>query len=240
MIKTILIDDEKSSIKVLNALFKEYFDFIEVIDTATSVKTGKVSILKHNPDLVFLDIKMNDGTGFDLLKSLPFINFKIIFMTAYSEYALKAIKTQALDYLLKPIDVDELTETLLSFKKEFEREKSIQCSYPSKILVPYKNGSIYLEVSKIIRIEAQGSYCKIFVEGKGDYLISNNLKHFEGKMNPNQFFRCHHSHLINLEKVESINNEVGMEVVLTDGSRIDVSRRKKAEFYKAMDINLNS
>lgn len=238
MVRTVLIDDEKASICVLTSLFEEYFHFVEVVGNATSVKEGKKEILKHKPDLVFLDIEMGDGTGFDLLESISVTDFKVVFITAYSEYALKAIKKRAFDYLLKPIDVDELRDTLSQIKTELQQNEMHTTKYPSKLNIPYKNGSLYIEVNKISRIEAQGSYCKIYTTDKEEYIVSNNLKHFENKLNPNQFFRCHHSHLINLSKVERIINEMGMIAVLNDGTHVDISKRKKCEFHRSMGLSL--
>lgn len=232
MIKAVLIDDETSAIKALQALLKEYFSFITVAATATSITAGKKAVLKHQPDLVFLDIELQDGSGFDLLESIP-VNFKVIFVTAYSEYALQAIKKRAFDYILKPIDVDELAKTLDEVKRTLWNQTEAS-SYSSTLSIPCKNGNVYAPADQIIRLDAHGSYCKIFMENGEAYMVSNNLSHFEKMLNPKQFFRCHNSHIINLSKVKKVLQEMGTVAVLSDGAQVDISKRRKAEFNLRM------
>jgi two-component system LytT family response regulator len=239
MIRTILIDDEDSSIQVLKTLINKYFNFIEIVGTANSVKNSKKLILEQSPDLIFLDIEMTDGTGFDLLDTVPTEKFKVIFITAYSEYTLKAIKKRAFDYLLKPIDIDELESTIFQVQKEIQKPRTKSVKYPSKINIPYKSGSAYLDTSSIIRLEAHGSYSKIHISDNEEFLVSNNLKHFENKLNPANFFRCHHSHIVNLSKVKRVINEMGTMAILEDGSHIDISKRKKNEFFRRMEMNIS-
>ncbi|ELR72726.1 two component transcriptional regulator, LytTR family [Fulvivirga imtechensis AK7] len=231
MIRVVLIDDENTAIRALQTLLHEYFDYIEVVGTASSLDEGKIVVLRQKPDLVFLDIELRDGTGFDLLEAIP-VNFKVVFVTAYSEYALKAIKKRAFDYLLKPVDVDELARTLDDIKRELQTREAPR--YPARLSIPCKNGSLYIQADQILKLDASGSYSKIFLENGDSHMASHNLSYFEKLLDPGRFFRCHHSHIVNLTKVKRVLFEMGMIVVLTDGSCVDVSKRKKTEFNQRM------
>lgn len=239
MIKTILIDNEDTLRQELKIILDEECDFIEVISVENSVEEGRKSILKYSPDLIFLDIELADGTGFDLLKSIPTIDFKIIFMTASLKYAVQAIKKGAFDYLLKPIDVDELSVTLFRIKRTLKIPNRDIERDGARFSIPYQNGIVYLEINKIIRIEAQGSYCKIHTNDQAVYTVSSRLKSYERKLGIHTFFRCHHSHIINLSKVSRVINEMKIVAVMDDGSHIDISTRRKNEFYKSMKHYLN-
>jgi len=230
MIKAILIDDENSAINALSTLLTEYFDFVEVIATANSVDEGYKVLTNHTPDIIFLDVEMPDGTGFDLLKRFSSTPFKVIFVTAYSEYAIKAIKEKAFDYLLKPIDINELTSTLQQLKGSIKPK-----STPSRISVPCKNGHQYLKTDHIIKIAASGSYCKIYLTTGENLTVSSNLKHFEQILCGQKFYRCHHSYIVNLDKVVSVINDIGAIAVLEDDSQVDISKRKKHDFIEHME-----
>lgn len=237
MIKAVIIDDEKLAVTTLQTFLEEYFDDIEVVGTASSLDDAKIVLLKQNPDLVFLDIKLKDGTGFELLDSLS-ADFRVIFVTAYSEYALEAIKKRAYDYLLKPVDIDELTDALYHVRKELQSSDSFK--HATRLAVPCKNGSIYVKINEIMRVEAHGSYSKIFLESGITHMISHNLSYIEKLLNPALFFRCHYSHIVNLSKVEKVIHELGILAVLSDGSQVQVSTRKKVDLtlrMSEMDID---
>lgn len=232
MIKAVVIDDESSAISALKAVLDEYFSFVEVIATGRSIAEGRKILLKHSPDLLFLDIELQDGSGFDLLEAIP-VNFKVVFVTAYSEYALKAIKKRAFDYLLKPVDIDELAKTLDHMRKAPDR--GALSGYAQRISIACRNGNLFVSTDDILRLEAQGSYSIIFLENGDSYLVSHNLSYFEKVLDPVHFYRCHHSHIINLGKVTRAIHELGTVAILCDGSRVDVSKRKKTEFNHRMN-----
>lgn len=244
MIKAVIIDDEKSAREILSGMLKNYCPEVEITGMANSVKKGIELIQKLQPDLVFLDIKMPLGSGFDLLESIAKINFEVIFTTAYDQYALKAIKFSALDYLLKPIDVLELkaavkkvseskSQHLLNKKLEtFIENITAKNKQLTKIVIPLSDGFKVIEVKDIIRCQSDRNYTNIFIADGSKILSSRTLKDFEELLSEYNFFRIHQSHLINLNKVKFYGKGRGGQVELSDGSTVDIARSKRAEFIK--------
>jgi two-component system, LytTR family, response regulator len=249
MIEAVIIEDEKRSANFLKNLVKEYCPDVVLLGEATSVKSGLELIQKAKPTLVFQDIEMPDGTAFDLLEQIHEKNFHIIFTTAYDHYALRAIKFSALDYLLKPINFLELQAAVEKLKSKnldasslsninmliknlsLSAEKSQQ-----KIALPTMDGHIFVNVDDIIRFEAEGGYTYVFLSKGGKILISRTLKDFEEFVNEDDFVRIHHSHLINIKHVKKYVKGSGGYVIMDDGSEVEVSVRKKDEFFKKMHI----
>lgn len=241
MIKAVIIDDEKKSREVLKSLIEQNFPEINVAGMADGVSSGYDLIKEHSPEVVFLDIKMGDGTGFDLLEKLQDKNLKIIFTTAYDKFALKAIKYSALDYLMKPIDPEELRSTIEKIEKQksslpdneqlrFLLESFKKPGNFSKITLLTGNAYEVVNIDDIVRCEAEGSYTKFILVNKKQILVSFSLKHYEDLLPENDFFRIHHHHLINMHHVQKILKEDGGYVVLSDGSKLEISRRKKDIF----------
>lgn len=243
--KAIIIDDEKKGREILHALINSYCIDVEVLATAKSADEGYELILKHNPDVVFLDIEMPNGNGFYLLEKFDKIRFRIIFTTAYDNYAIKAIKYHALDYLLKPIDIDELQLSVENVKQvigtaetgnryaEFLAARKLE--FTGRIALPVKEGIIYLPVSDIVRLESDGSYSTFYTSDTKKYVVSKNLKEFEDVLPVKEFFRTHKSHLINMKKVKKYIRTDGYFVEMEDGSIVEIARRKKDEFLKSMN-----
>jgi len=249
MVKVVIIDDEQDAINSINLIVNEYCSNAEIIGTASSAAEGRNVILNQKPDLVFLDIEMPRGNGFDLLEMLPERSFEIIFITAYNNFAIKAFKYSAIDYILKPIDIDELVQAVDRAEKRINLYKkndsenrdrydvlldNIQTSQPTKIMVPTSEGQIYLEISDINRIEAEGSYSTIFLNNKTKLLVSKNLKEFENMLSSNDFFRPHNSHLINLEFVKKYVLKDGGYIEMTKDIVVPRSRRRKESFIDKM------
>jgi len=187
MIKSVIIDDEKKGRETLKNMLAKYCNNVEVVDEANSAKNGKEIIENHNPDLVFLDIQMPHGTGFDMLEDVEEVNFEVIFTTAYDQYAIKAIKFAALDYLLKPIDIDELKNAVDRVKnklasvdtnKNFEIFLQNLKGINKKIALPTAEGVSFIETKKIIRCEADGNYTCFFLANENKILVSKTLKEF--------------------------------------------------------------
>jgi len=243
MIKALIIDDEEDCIEGLqNLLVHGYENFVEVLGSAKTVRDGIEAIAVLRPDLVFLDVQIGEKTGFDLLRALPEIDFEIIFTTAFEKFALKAIKFSALDYLLKPIDVDELDIALMKLLNEKSRKNTadkidllLQNTQKSdglfkKIIVPTISGFEFIEIGNIIRCESDSNYTTIYIKDNQKMVVAKTLKDFEDLLSNYSFFRIHNSHLINLTYIRSYNKGKGGSVILTDGTEIEVSSRRKDDF----------
>jgi two-component system LytT family response regulator len=202
-------------------------------------------IKKHKPQLIFLDIEMPRMNGFEMLNELKEKNFHIIFTTAYDQYAIKAIKYAAFDYLLKPVDIEELKSAIerisnglpLQTNKQAELlQQNIQ--HPkkqlNKLAIPTLEGLLFFDINDIIQLEANSNYTIIHFSGKEKITASKTLKDFEDILPTDTFFRTHHSHLINLNYIKKYIKGDGGQIEMQNGNYVDVSRRKKEEFLKAI------
>lgn len=244
MLHTIVVDDEKLSREVLCNYLKEYCTEIEIVATASSVKTALRTIKRSDPDLVFLDIEMADGKGFDLLTLLHPINFKIIFVTAYSEYAVKAFRFSAVDYLLKPVKIDELKDAVDKVKllnKNVPGTQNLSAlinnmksgnSIMPILVIPHLKGFEVLKIPEIIMCQAEGYCTNFFISGRGKIVSSKNLKHFDSLLEDQSFIRVHHSYLININHVESFTRQG--EIFLTGGLRASLGDSYKNDFVKRL------
>jgi two-component system LytT family response regulator len=244
MIKAIIVEDEKKGREILQILINKYCKNVEVVAIAENADEGYLLIKKHNPDLVFLDIEMPNGNGFYLLEKFDEIKFQVVFTTAYDNYAIKAIKYHALDYLLKPIDIDELQLAVESVEKAIEKPEvnryaefigARKLEMESKLGLPIKEGILYVLISDIIRVESDGSYSVIHMSDEKKHMVSKNLKEYEDILPQKFFFRVHKSHLINIKKVKKYIRTDGYFAEMEGGSVIEIARRKKDEFLKAMN-----
>ncbi len=244
-IRTIIIDDENNAREAIKGMLSYNFPEVEIVGEADGVFSGLKAIKDHSPDLVFLDIRMGDGTGIDLLQRLDEINFSLIFLTAYDEYALKAFRYSATDYLLKPIDIDDLTSAIEKVRKNMSHTQiDVQALIDSlkttdtaeKKIVLKTSESIHLvKISSIIRCEASGNYTQLFFENRKPIMVSKPLKEFETTLPDSVFFRPHQSHLININKIDHIKKTDGYQVIMTDGSNIPVATRKKEILFSMLD-----
>jgi two-component system LytT family response regulator len=238
MIRTLIIDDEINNRRKIRDLLEKNFPSIEVVGEAEGVQSGYTMITRELPDLVLLDIRMEDGDAFTLLDTLGTINFKIIFITAYEEYALKAIKFSALDYLLKPVLLEELKSAISKAEKQILHELNIQLAELSNNLNPSGNKRIVLKtfeklhlvpVTEIIRCEAERNYTLFFLRDERKIIVSQSIKDYEEILCEQGFFRVHKSHIINLSFVDSYVKSDGGSVLLTNGTSIPVAMRKKQQ-----------
>ncbi len=231
MIKAVIIDDITEARAVLKADLENYCVNIAVVGEAEGVVSGAKVIKEVQPDLVFLDIQMNDGTGFDLLEILPQTNFKLIFTTASDEYAVKAFKFSAVDYLLKPIDPDELmdavsrveqqekpTDRIELLKENFDKPKRIALNTLEKIHI--------VEVSEILRCESSVNYTMFYFIDGTKILVTKTLKEFDKLLSDHYFIRVHQSHLVNARFIKEFSKSDGY-IFMKDGTRVPVSTRKK-------------
>lgn len=239
MVRSIIVEDEVKSRETLSGLLKRYCKGVEIVSEADGYTTGIEAIRLYNPDVVFLDIQMPDGSGFKLLEDLKEINFEVIFTTAYDQFAIKAIKYSALDYLLKPIVPEELiaaVEKVSRKKQEGKINKHVNVllnnlnreAHESKKIVLSTAEKIHVvETDDILRCESDNYYTMFHFTDGSRLLISKTLKENEELLSDHNFVRPHKSHLINLKYLKSFNRNDGGYIVMTDGSKIPVSRRKK-------------
>jgi len=238
MIRSIIIDDEQHCIRALQNDLQKNSPFVEVMDTCNSAKEGILSIKKHSPDLIFLDVEMPWMNGFEMLEILGDINFSIIFTTAHGEFAAKAFRISAVDYLLKPIDANDLKSAVQKVERKMEEGSSLQhisnllrnMRQPSgdqKIALPQREGYEFIYVSSIIYCQAEGAYTKVFISDKKPMLISRTLGDVEELLPPEMFQRIHHSTLINVAHVSQFLRTDGGYVVLKNGEKLSVSKAKK-------------
>jgi two-component system LytT family response regulator len=245
-IKTIIIDDEPDAVDFISSIICEYCPGLEVTGKAYDVSEGVQVIKDQLPDLVFLDVEMPHGTGFDLLAFFPEKEFDVIFITAFNHYAIKAIKFSAVDYILKPINVNEFIEAVNKVMQKrsntmFRGNENIKAllenlrtAVPSRLAIPTSDGMEYLNPKEIIRIEADRSYSWFYLAGNRKILVSKNLKEFQDMLSDRHFFRPHNSYLINLKYVKKYVRKEGGYIEMQDGSEIPVSRNRKNMFLVHM------
>ena len=247
MLRAIIIDDIDTIRQKNTAVIKEHCPNVAIIAEADSVKSGVEAIRKYVPDLVFLDVEMADGTGFDLLQELLPITFKVIFITAHQEFAIKAFRFSAIDFLLKPMDPDDLVEAVkkaeetiskdmleLQFSTLFsniERPKNLQ-----KLILKTAEKIYSVNVQDIIRCESEKNYSTFFLVNGQKLVVSTTLKEYETMLIPMGFFRSHQSHLINMLYFDHYLKGDGNAIVMKDKTTIPLAIRKKEEFL----ILLNS
>jgi two-component system, LytTR family, response regulator len=238
MIKAIIVDDEKGSRDALLGMLNRYCKNVEVIDQADGYASGLEVISKHKPDVVFLDIQMSDGSGFKLIEDLGKIEFEVIFTTAYDQYAIKAIKYSALDYLLKPIVPDDLISAVEKAEQKKNSgqinqnirillENLSQQNEPRKIILSTAEKMHIVDIDDIIRCESDDYYTKFFFKDGKTLLISKTLKENEELLGDKYFIRPHKSHLVNIKYIKGFLKNDGGYIVMSDGTKVPVSRRKR-------------
>lgn len=242
--RTVIIEDEEQAISALKAEIQYHCPEIEIVGIAQSVSEGVAKIRQLEPSLVFLDIQLSDGLGFDILDMVNEKQFSVIFTTAYSQYAITAIKFSALDYLLKPIDGGELKLAVQKALQTSGREQQQKIETfvqnqlhfsKKKIALPTSDGISIFDLESIIRCSSEGNYtCLYFTSGK-KMLFAKTLKEFEEMLGQSGFERVHHSHIINLDHLSSYTNKDGGYVILSDKSTVPVSQRKKAQLLAILN-----
>ena len=239
-IKVVLIDDESQSRKTLQCFLQDYCPQVEIIGEADSVLSGYQLLQKESPDVIFLDVQMNDGTGFDLLNKISNPSFQVIFTTAFDEFAIKAFQYNAIDYLLKPIDVDELIRSVGKVNPSdngsaFQGQlasllETTQTEKFNKIVLSANDGLHFLELDGIVRLQSDANYTTFYLIDGRRIIVSKTLKNFETLLEGEDFFRPHRSHIINLNHVSKILKEDGGYLLMKDGYKVPISRSKKEEF----------
>jgi two-component system, LytTR family, response regulator len=242
MYKTVIIEDDPFCQETLKDLLTLYFKEFEIVGVYSSVEQTMEKLAKQEVDLVFLDMELSDGLGFDILKKLEEIHFEVIVTTMHDSFMLEAIKHSAIDYLMKPITRDAISSAIEGFEKRISKFKSPQSNFisntdkPNRLVIPHQNGLSLLDIKNIIRLESDGAYTKLFVLDGSTHFVSKNIGHFEDKLKQYNFFRVHHGHLVNAAHVKNFVNGTISQVIMTDGSSVSVSRRKKDEFLKKINL----
>jgi two-component system, LytTR family, response regulator len=246
MIKVIIIEDEKHSRDILENMLQQHFRNIEILAVCKNTDEGKTAIENLHPDLLLTDIELEKIPVFDMLQQLASIDFEVIFTTAHEQYAIQAIKFSALDYLLKPFGVEDLSAAIKRYEQKKDKEQSAgqfntlfhNLKYiqkdAKKIALPTTNGLTIVPLKEIIRCEADVNYTNFFLMSKSKMVVAKTLKEFEELLNDYDFIRVHHSHLINLHHIKNYTRGEGGTVTMTDGTEVDVSRRKKEEFLRRL------
>jgi two-component system LytT family response regulator len=248
MIKAIVVDDEPRVRESMIVILKNVFPEVQVLGEAESVEEAYLQIEKLNPNVVFLDIKMSDGTGFDLLRRFQKVPFKVVFITAFDEFAIEAIKFSACDYLLKPINTTELRQTIEKLKETLGLEEDMQLKIQAflnnldtiniaqKKIVLKTSDSIHLvNLGNIVRCEADTNYTWVYIFDHPKILISKPLKHFEELLDEYGFFRVHQSHLVNLNYFNRIDKIDGGILILNDNTSIPIAVRKRNMLYQLLE-----
>ena len=244
MIAAIIIDDEENNVNSLKNLIGKFCPGIEIVGTADNANSGYDLVQATSPQLAFLDIEMPFGNAFDLLNRLGEINFEIIFITAFDRYAIKAFKFSAVDYLLKPVNIEELQQAVEKVKKQLNtkagNEKVLNLLQnvkagrlvTGKIAIPGINGATFINVQDITRLEAQKNYTLVYLNNGEKLMAAKNLGSYEELLPDAEFCRIHHSHIINLNFVTKYKKGRGGHIQMFDGTDIEVSIRKKDAFLE--------
>jgi len=239
MIKAVIIDDEGKARETIRNIIGSYCSDVSIVAEARNVKTGLEVISRHEPEIVFLDIKMPDGTGFDLLNQLYKIEFKLIFITAFDEYAIQAFKFSALDYILKPVNPSSLIEAVEKAKDIIEAENiklkldtfldnvDSPSKEPKKLVLNTHDSIYVVKTDDIIRCKSDQNYTEFFLNDEKKLVVSKTLKEYDEMLSNYGFFRVHQSHLINLSYMVRFDKSEGGFVVMKDEAYIPVSSRKR-------------
>jgi two-component system, LytTR family, response regulator len=244
-INAVIVDDDQDSRLITGTFVRKYFPDVHIAGEGASVQEGLNLLQQLKPDLLLLDIEMPDGTGFDLLRNTEDKNFEVIFITAFDAYAIDAFKFSAIDYLLKPLSLTDLKDSMLKVKeriqsKLFERHwinlsynLDHKNNYDRKLAIATISGFVFVDVKDIVRCESQSNYTQFHFENGKKMTSSRNLGYYEEILPVEKFCRIHHSHLINIDFLNQyIKGGSGGTVIMKDGAELDVSQRKKEDFLQ--------
>lgn len=245
MIKALIIDDEPAAANVLQLLVERHIPEINQLRLATRINEAHVLIKQFQPDLIFLDIMMPEKNGFEFLNELSAINFEIIFTTAFNEFAIRAIRFSALDYLLKPLNAEELRSAIDRFLEKRNQKKETDVLLQNllqnlgkretndfKLAVPTTAGAVFFSPADIIRLEGEGNYTRFFLSDGRKHMSSKTMKEYEEILLQHNFLRIHKSHLVNKSFIDHYHNEGA--VILKDQTQLPVSRQRKQEVAAAL------
>ena len=234
ILNAVIIDDESAARSYLKSLIDEYIPTVKVIDTAPNAIAGIALLNNHKVDIIFLDIEMPGGSGFDLIEAINTANYKVVFTTAYEKFALDAFKVQADGYLLKPIDIDELEDLIEKFSLENNPVKS-----SSRVTFRTQESIEFVKPEDIIRVEGDGNYSTVYLINGEKLVITKNMKQMEDVLNQKFFVKTHKSHLANINHIIRFVKTEGGHFEMIDDSQVPVSRRKKEAILIQVERNSN-
>lgn len=247
MIRTIIIDDEDHAQQAIEGILNHYFKNIEIVAKTKNVASSVTSIKTFEPDFLFLDINLPDGTGFDVLKQINYKKYKVIFVTAYKEYAIQAIKFSAFDYILKPFNPVELIQSVNNILNEkittdyalkyeaFFSNFNPSSPKPHKIVLRTFDKIHVFELDQIIRCESDNTYTTFYTTDNQNIIVSKSIKTYEEMLTNRGFMRVHQSHLINLNMISYFDKQMGGSVIMSDQSNIPVSNQKRTLLMQYLD-----
>lgn len=242
-VRAVIVDDERQGRKTLAILLRKYCPEVEIVGEADTVVSAIKTINAAKPDLVFLDIEMPAGSGFELLEAFDVVEFEVVFVTAYDSYAIRAIKVSALDYLLKPVNAAELKAAVAKalHPKNGQKDRlqqlhllkeQVRSPVLDRLALPTEEGFVFIEIQNIIRCNAASNYTVFFLKDSSKIIVSGTLGEYDELLSDNNFFRVHNSHLINMRYVQKyLKGKHGL-VVMTDGSEVEVSVRRRDAFLE--------
>jgi len=243
MIRVVIIEDEVNSQEFLKAILDEHYSGIDVVGVADSVRSGIAAINDYRPDVVFLDIEIQGGTGFDILNGFDQPQFKVIFVTGYDHYALKAIKCSALDYILKPINIEELDLAIKKISSNSQQAQSLsflqqqvaknQEDY-DQFVISDNDGYTIIKFDDLLFIKADGTYVTFYLQNRVKCIVANTLQFYESILPETLFSRIHKSYLVNLKKVSSIDSGRGGNLQMSEGYELPIAYRRKTRLLKQM------
>lgn len=232
MLRCYILDDEQNAVDALAAMLKKKFaDKTEICGSNIKASVAITEIEALQPDIVFLDVEMPEMSGLDILKHFPERNFYVIFTTAHEKYALPALKASATDYLVKPLSPQDVFDAL---QKCIAKKSETSSAGPHRITLATAHELLLVNTDDIIRVEANNNYSHFYFTNRPKVIVSKTLKEFDEQLSGQQFYRIHQSHLINLKHVLSVNSNDGDYALLTQNHRVEISRRKKAEFLQLL------
>jgi two-component system LytT family response regulator len=239
---TVIVDDELNTAEAIAEMLAYYCPQVNIVAQAHSVKEAYQVVKEYQPDLLLLDINMPDGTGFDLLKQLDVFHGEVVFITAFDQHAIEAFRVKALDYLLKPIDPDQLIKVVQSAEKKIMQNRLLQYSGTKdeqlkgqKLTLKTEDAIHLVDPEDIIRCESEGNYTHFYLTNEQSVLVGKTMKHFEPYLIENGFYRIHRSHLINVSEIQSFERRDGGVVLLKNGVVVPVASRKREAFLKMLD-----
>lgn len=246
-IKAIIIDDEERARTSLQSLLNQYCPSVKVVELCANVPDGVLAINKHRPQLVFLDIEMPEYSGFELLSFFRDIDFEIVFVTAFNEYALKAFEVAAIDYVLKPVDIDKLKLAVEKVEKKLNAydmqhrlevlKDSLKNDQFNKIALPVSEGLLFVDTNDIVYLEADGAYTEVWLKNGSKIVVSKKLKFFEDVLeNKANFFRSHRSYIVNINFIKRYSKSDN-SLLLDNGKSVVISRDRKLEFENQLKSN---
>ncbi len=245
MIRTIIIDHDPDTGKLISGIIKNYFERVEIVDTVSDVESGRESILSHRPDLVFLDTKLPDGNSFEMLDCFAEINFNIIVLSEDHQASMGALQYHVFDYLIKPISSETLIKSLIKLVLKVEKDRVLLANNKhfrdgnneNNSLVLYTHDDIHvIKPNEILFCASEGSYTHFYLQNKTSILVSKNLKEFEQRLNGHHFIRVHHAFLVNMQHVVKYSRAGGGKILLNENTQIPVSVRKKADLLKLLEM----